>query len=178
MNANPDSMDMKQYRHTYFIKAGMILLFILTLFSLFAASWSVTLVDTIHPSAWIERRQNTWVFWCWLPIPILSIVLGFKYNHAGFKCTKNIVAGFIIGILLAVYGSFVYFQPFLRITGKFMPMNHYIDADLPENGELDIQDWGTFFDDDKTDYVIVNAYYDGEDVDTLVDSIETSKTGF
>ena len=28
---------------------------------------------------------------------------------------------------------------------------------------------------DKTDYVIANAYYDGEDVDTLVDSIETSK---
>lgn len=40
---------------------------------------------------------------------------------------------------------------------------------------MDIQDWGTFFDDDKTDYVIANAYYDGEDVDTLVDSIETSK---
>ena len=175
MNANPDSMDMKQYRHTYFIKAGMILLFILTLFSLFAASWSVTLVDTIHPQHGLNAVKNTWVFWCWLPIPILSIVLGFKYNHAGFKCTKNIVAGFIIGILLAVYGSFCLFPTFSEDYRQIYAYEPYIDADLPENGELDIQDWGTFFDDDKTDYVIANAYYDGEDVDTLVDSIETSK---
>ena len=175
MNANPDSIDMKQYRHTYFIKAGMILLFILTLFSLFAASWSVTLVDTIHPQHGLNAVKNTWVFWCWLPIPILSIVLGFKYNHAGFKCTKNIVAGFIIGILLAVYGSFCLFPTFSEDYRQIYAYEPYIDADLPENGELDIQDWGTFFDDDKTDYVIANAYYDGEDVDTLVDSIETSK---
>lgn len=175
MNANPGSMDIKQYRHTYFIKASMILLFILTLFSFFAASWSVTLVDTIHPQHGLNASKNTWVFWCWLPIPILSIVLGFKYNHAGFKCTKNIVAGFLIGILLTVYGSFCLFPTFSEDYQKISAYEPYIDADLPGNGELDIQDWGTFFNDDKTDYVIVNAYYDGENVDALMNSIETSK---
>ena len=175
MNANPDNTDSKQYRHTYFIKGFMLLLFILTLFSLFAASWSLTFVNTILPQHGFNTSKNTWVFWCWLPIPILSIVLGFKYNHAGFKCLKNIVAGFVIGFLLAVYGSFCLFPTFSADYQQINAYEPYIDANLPENGELEIQDWGTYFDDDKTDYVIVNAYYDRENVETLMNSIETSK---
>ena len=27
--------------------------------------------------------KNAWVFWCWLPVPVLSIILGFKYKNAG-----------------------------------------------------------------------------------------------
>ena len=50
--------------------------------------------------------KNTWVFWLWLPVPILSIILGFKYKRQGVKCKKNIVGGFIVGILLLIYGSF------------------------------------------------------------------------
>ena len=63
---------------------------------------------------------------------------------------------------------FVYFQCFPKI----------IDAKLPDNGELEIQDWGTYFDEDKTNYTIINAYYDKEDVGELVNSIEKSDNWF
>lgn len=49
-----------------------------------------------------------------------------------------------------------------------------IDAKLPSNGTLEIQDWGTYFDEEKTEYTIINAYYNKEDVTKLVESIETS----
>lgn len=162
----------KKYHNPNFIKTFMIILFIITICSLWGALWSVSLVDKINPQHGFNFTKNTWVFWCWLPIPILSIILGFKYKNAGFKCTKNIVGGFIIGLLLLVYGSFSLFPTFSQDYSKIDSYRSIISAQLPSNGELEIQDWGTYFDEDKTNYTIINAYYDKEDVSSLVNSIE------
>lgn len=162
----------KKYHNPNFIKTFMIILFIITICSLWGALWSVSLVDKINPQHVFNFTKNTWVFWCWLPIPILSIILGFKYKNAGFKCTKNIVGGFIIGLLLLVYGSFSLFPTFSQDYSKIDSYRSIISAQLPSNGELEIQDWGTYFDEDKTNYTIINAYYDKEDVSSLVNSIE------
>ena len=162
----------KKYHNPNFIKAFMIILFIITICSLWGALWSVSLVDKINPQHGFNFTKNTWVFWCWLPIPILSIILGFKYKNAGFKCTKNIVGGFIIGFLLLVYGSFSLFPTFSQDYSKIDSYRSIISAQLPSNGELEIQDWETYFDEDKTNYTIINAYYDKEDVSSLVNSIE------
>lgn len=162
----------KKYHNPNFIKTFMIILFIITICSLWGALWSVSLVDKINPQHGFNFTKNTWVFWCWLPIPILSIILGFKYKNAGFKCTKNIVGGFIIGFLLLVYGSFSLFPTFSQDYSKINSYRSIISAQLPSNGELEIQDWGTYFDEDKTNYTIINAYYDKEDVSSLVNSIE------
>lgn len=164
----------KKYHHSNFIKIAMIVLFIITLLSLYGAMYSVTLVDKINPQHGFNFTKNTWVFWCWLPIPILSIILGFKYKNAGFKCTKNIIGGFIIGFLLLGYGAFSLFPTFSQNYTKINEYKNIIDANLPDNGKLEIQDWGTYFDDDKTDYSIINAYYDEEDVSSLVESIKNS----
>lgn len=162
----------KKYHNPNFIKTFMIILFIITICSLWGALWSVSLVDKINPQHGFNFTKNTWVFWCWLPIPILSIILGFKYKNAGFKCTKNIVGGFIIGFLLLVYGSFSLFPTFSQDYSKIDSYRSIISAQLPSNGELEIQDWETYFDEDKTNYTIINAYYDKEDVSSLVNSIE------
>ena len=162
----------KKYHNPNFIKTFMIILFIITICSLWGALWSIFLVDKINPQHGFNFTKNTWVFWCWLPIPILSIILGFKYKNAGFKCTKNIVGGFIIGFLLLVYGSFSLFPTFSQDYSKIDSYRSIISAQLPSNGELEIQDWETYFDEDKTNYTIINAYYDKEDVSSLVNSIE------
>lgn len=47
-----------------------------------------------------------WIWWLFVPIPITSIILGFKYDVLGYKCKKNIIFGFIILILLLLVGSF------------------------------------------------------------------------
>lgn len=162
----------KKYHNPSFIKTFMIILFIITICSLWGALWSVSLVDKINPQHGFNFTKNTWVFWCWLPIPILSIILGFKYKNAGFKCTKNIVGGFIIAFLLLAYGSFSLFPTFSQDYSKIDSYRSIISAQLPSNGELEIQDWGTYFDEDKTNYTIINAYYDKEDVSSLVNSIQ------
>ena len=164
----------KKYQNPTFIKTGMLILFIVTIVSLWGALATLALVNQIHPQHGFNFIKNTWVFWCWLPIPILSIILGFKYKKAGFLCTKNIVAGFIIGFLLFVYGSFCLHPAFSRDYSEIDTYREIIDAKLPNEGELEIQNWGTYFDQDKTEYTIINAYYDQIDVKELENSIENS----
>lgn len=164
----------KKAKNTKLINTLMIILFIATLCCLWGAMWSVSLINEINPQHGFNFTKNTWVFWCWLPIPISSIILGFIYNSKGLKCTKNIVAGFIIGFLLLVYGAFSLFPTFSEDYSKINDYKQYIDASIPSNGELEIQNWETYFDDDKTEYAIINAYYDKEDVSILENSIEES----
>ena len=162
----------KKVKNPNLTKTLMILLFVATLCCLWGALWSVSLINEINPQHGFNFTKNTWVFWCWLPIPIASIILGFIYNSKGLKCTKNIVAGFIIGFLLLVYGAFSLFPTFSEDYSKINDYKQYIDASIPNNGELEIQNWETYFDDDKTEYAIINAYYDKEDVSKLENSIE------
>ncbi len=171
---NSNFKKMKKYHNPNLIKTFMIILFIVTICSLWAALWSLSLADKINPQYGSNFIKNNWVFWLWLPIPILSIILGFKYKNAGFKCTKNIVGGFIITFLLLMYGSFCLFPTFSQDYSKIDDYRNIIDANLPDNGELEIQDWKTHFDDDKTNYTKIDVYYDKEDVSNLVSSIENN----
>ena len=164
----------KKTVNTNLISTLMIILFIATLCCLWGALWSLSLINEIKPQHGFNFTKNTWIFWCWLPIPITSIILGFIFKGKGIKCTKNIIAGFIIGFLLLVYGSFSLIPTFSENYSKINDYKEYIDASIPNNGELEIQNWETYFDDDKTEYVIINAYYDKEDVSKLVSSIENN----
>ena len=152
----------------------MTFLFILTIGSLWGALWSYSLIDELNPQHGLNFTKNTWIFWCWLPIPVVSIVLGFKYKNKGMNCTKNIVGGFIIGFLLLIYGTFCLMPTFAEDYSKINDYKNYIDANIPSNGELEIHNWGTYFDDDKKEYSIIKVYYDKEDVSDLVNSIENS----
>jgi hypothetical protein len=58
----------------------------------------------------LEVLKNYWVFWLWLPIPIVSIILGFKYRKVRNAYDANIIVGFIVGILLSLFGCFCLLQ--------------------------------------------------------------------
>lgn len=63
--------------------------------------------------------------WFWLPIPILSIVLGIKYKIEGLKCTKNIVSGFIVGLIFLCSGSFSFiFKDLNDYTNSLFVITH------------------------------------------------------
>lgn len=168
------SIKAKKQINPILINYLMTILFVATLCCLHGALWSVSLVDQINPQHGFNLAKNTWVFWCWLPIPLSSIILGYIFNNKGLKCTKNIVAGFIIGFFLLIYGSFCLFPTFSEDYSKIDSYRDIVDANLPDNGKLEIQDWDTYFDEDKTEYTIINAYYDKEDVSNLVNSIENN----
>lgn len=95
------------------IKYGMLLLFFITLISLRVAYQTKDFLDELMFEEGFDYTKNMWVFWCWLPIPITSIVLGIKYKLMGYKCTKNIVVGAFIGSFLLVYGLFWLFSSVL-----------------------------------------------------------------
>ena len=171
----PKFKNIKEYNNPDLIQMFMVILFVITIGSLWGALWTMRLVDEINPQHGFNLVKNSWVYWCWLPVPLSSIILGFKYKNAGFKCTKNIVSGFIVGFLLLSYGSFsLVFPTFSQDYSKLDAYRNVIDAQLPDEGELEILDSGIYFDEDKTNYIIINVYYDKEDVRDLVSSIENS----
>lgn len=167
--------NLKNIDNTLSISYFMTFLFILTIGSLWGALWLYSVIDELNPQHGFNFLKNTWIFWCWLPIPITSILLGYKYKNKGINCTKNIVGGFIIVFLLLIYGSFCLMPTFSEDYSKINDYRNYIDANIPSNGELEIHYWGNYFDDDKKEYSIINVYYDKEDVSNLVSSIENSK---
>lgn len=166
----------KKIHNTKFLKVFMILLFILTIATLWMAIGSIGIVDKINPQHGFNYIKNVWVLWCWLPIPIASIVLGYRYRKIGLNCTKNIVAGYIIGFLLLIYGAFSLFPTYEEDYNKIDDYRDIVNANIPNNGELEIQEWGTYFDEDKTEYSLIIAYYDKEDVSDLEFSIINNNT--
>lgn len=97
------TLDENKYKTVRII---LIILFILSILSLWAGLFFSQFVSRLNNVPHVLWTQNMWVLYLCLPIPILSIVLGFIYVNKGVKCIKNIVCGFIIGFLLLIFGSF------------------------------------------------------------------------
>lgn len=167
-------------------KRRMMILFILTLLCVHGALGTYTVaVRYFDLQKWIASV----LILIWLIIPILSIVYGFKYNSAGLKCTKNIVAGFILGFILLVYGGLSFIASIVSVvqnnvdgySSEYSDIYGYssiINADLPENGELQILDIPDDADSEGLYYdrTIISADYQYEDTSALSDSIKNSDT--
>lgn len=55
--------------------------------------------------------RNMWVFFCFLPVPISSIVVGLVLRAKQKKWKKNVVFGVIFTLLLFLYGCFTFLVP-------------------------------------------------------------------
>lgn len=140
------------------IKILLLLVFILTLFSIYGATITVN-IATKNDIGFLSIKKM-WLFWLWLPIPIISTILGFKYKDTEIKCKKNIIAGFVVSFLLFSFGFFTFLFP--TITKDYKEINNYKDilkVELPKNGVLTQAHYDTMFDNDKTDFTITRATY-------------------
>lgn len=129
------------------IKLLMLILFICTIITLWIAFFTVLLITSINDGNMNNTFENMWIMYLFLPIPLLSIILGIKYKRVGIKCKKNIVAGFIIAILLIIYGSFTNIYKTID-TGE--PFNReeyekFIRTDLPKNGVFQRIEWNSSY---------------------------------
>lgn len=167
--------EIKRVDRPIFVSRALIFLFIATLFSLLGAMLTMQFTLDITHAHGFDFVKMTWVFWLWLPIPLLSIILGIKYKRAGLKCTKNIVAGVIMGFLLAVYGAFWMIPTFSENYNQNVSQDYHIldsyksilGVALPDNGDLTRQYYGEYFEPDKTEYAQISVYYDQEDTSQL-----------
>ena len=159
------------------IKNIMTFLFILTIISFFGAikTWDFA-AESQNNAVGFSSVSTTWFFWLWLPIPILSIILGYKYKKKGIKCKKNIVAGYIIGFLLLLYGSFWFIMP--SYEADYSEINKYKDiigVKLPSSGKLEKIKWDYNSDPDKTDYQTIHVFYNKDGIKKLEKGIKSNE---
>ena len=123
------------------IENVLIALFVLTIACLWLG---------LGTSAFLFEKANlhlslftkySWGMWLWLPIPILSIVLGIRYKKRGIKSTKNIVAGTIIGIWLLVFGSFFLMPDFEVDYNEIYSYEQIIGIEIPAKGTFIKEEW-------------------------------------
>ena len=95
----------KKIKNPSFVKKMMIVLFVLTIASLWFAIGMADYVAKLMNIASSEDSKTLWICWVWLPIPIASFYLGYKYQKMGLHCIKNIIAGLIIGMFLLFLGA-------------------------------------------------------------------------
>lgn len=71
-----------------------------------------------------------------IPIPTLSIVLGIIYKIKGLKCTKNIVAGIVVGIIILFEGvSYIPWDAEVSYKEIYL-YEKIIGTDIPKNGKF------------------------------------------
>ena len=125
--------------HPKVIRVILLLLFILSFFTLYFSLWLVG----INTSDTKPMAENMWLLFLLLPLPLASLILGIIYRKKGFKAKKNIVVGIIFTALLVLYGSFT-FVPDGMYSHDYSYVSQIetkINFDLPDNGEISIQDW-------------------------------------
>lgn len=79
-----------------------------------------------------------WSACFFLPITILSVVLGIVYRRKGFKCSKNIIAGIIVTVLLSCMIYFSYHNDY-QIEKDYQETRAYhsiIGEILPKEGRM------------------------------------------
>lgn len=153
----------------------MILLFIFTIGCLWFGAWGVDFVANLIDVPRFSIDEVAWVYWLFLPVPIMSIILGFKYSRVGYKCVKNIVAGIIISFSLIINGAYVFFPTHGVDYNSIYNYKDILAIDLPSTGDLLIYYDYPYTEDNKTNFTLVAAYYDNEDVSTTNKLIENIK---
>lgn len=86
------------------IRTLLTVMFILSILSVFAAMTAVQ-ITTNYGFSMIECM---WEFFLFIPIPLTSAILGIIFIQKNYKCKKNIIAGFIMCAILAIYGCFTF----------------------------------------------------------------------
>ena len=160
-------MTEKENKNTKII---MNVLFILTLASIFFG----LITSSILSYNKIDFTSTSWAFWLCLPVPILSIFLGYKYKKNGLKVKKNIISGYIIGILLLIYGSFWLMFPSSASSYNILyKYKNIISDNLPKKGDLQIVDLNSS-NSEISKYTLYVATYKKDDTKDFYNSVKKS----
>lgn len=84
--------------------AILTILFVLSILSIYGALFCV--LKTSGNKDPLDMERNMWILYTWLPIPLLSIIMGFRYQQSNENSNKNIIVGILVSIFLLIFGSF------------------------------------------------------------------------
>lgn len=122
------------------IKVLLLAMFVLSLLSIFVALVSVTICISLSPLPDFPYSmvEYMWVFFIFIPLPLASAVLGIIFYEKKYKCKKNIIAGFIMCVLLFIYGSFTFIfkDSSIHDFEYVYELEQTISIDLPDSGYI------------------------------------------
>lgn len=123
--------------------------------------------------------ENMWVFFLFVPIPIVSIIIGSFLKKKGLKYKKNIIAGIIMSILLCIYGSMAF------ISGDFydhsedyvLKVEDYVNIDIPAAKQINTKDWtdSTSSSSREESLYECDIYFDSAQVNEFENQIKTDE---
>ncbi len=121
------------------LKTISILLFVLSICTILGALFGVAILSGINQT----MLENMWVFFLFLPIPIASIAFGFYLKKKGYKYKKNVIVGFIMAVLLCIYGSFtfVFANVYSHSDEPILNAEQTLNIDIPTHSSINTQDW-------------------------------------
>ena len=157
-NINKDKLKIKSEIKELDNKKSLFLkgLFILTIFVVFISVETVNIVCKNIPNSFITEKM--YIFLLWLPIPLLSIILGFIY-----KKKSNVVVGIVVSLYLFMFGIFNLVLPIGVIEyGEIKKYEEFLNIEFPKTGKYIQNKYEIYTDNDMKDYIITEAYFDDE----------------
>ncbi len=145
-------------------KIFLLVLFVVTILSLWIAPMIANMLVQSSPLPEFSGTfpEKMWVCWALLPIPALSICLGVYFGKKGYKAKKNVVAGFIIAVLLGLFGCFSVFiqvehdMAFLNeieaVTSITLPDDGYISVIVANESNPKTEALARFYDEQKNQF--------------------------
>lgn len=121
------------------LKIISILLFVLSICTIGGALFGVAILSGINQT----MPENMWVFFLFLPIPISSIAFGFYLKKKGYKYKKNIIVGFIMAVILCIYGSFtfIFADVYSHSDEPILNAEQTLNIEIPTHSSINTQDW-------------------------------------
>lgn len=121
-----------------FKKYMLILLFLFTIFSFYIASG---IVNAVSKKNGVLVYEYMWIFLLFLPIPLLSVILGTIAKKRGYQCKKNIIGGIIVAILMLMYGTMSYDTENNNISTDYAyvgDLEEILSVDFPDTGKIEL----------------------------------------
>jgi len=87
--------------------------------------------------------ENMWVFYLFLPVPIMSIGYGFYLKKKGYKYKKNVIVGFIMAVILCVFGSFsiIFEDEYSYSDEPIRQAEQLLNIDIPAHLRIYTREW-------------------------------------
>jgi hypothetical protein len=157
--------NVSKFHDSKVMKKVLFICLIVTIVSFFLALGTWYLVINIYNVDEFMKNSYRWVMLFYLPIPIVTTILGWIYYKRGHKCFKNVVVGVLVFFSILGFGVSAFREENLynEFRKDISLLNDYKDIMkldvVPKKGELyfiqDIEDCYTVGDESiSCDYVI------------------------
>lgn len=132
---------MNRWRDNKFKKRFLLILFWLSILSIYMASYLDGFVSSKIDDI-TGFKYTGHIFLLFSSIPIMSLIMGIYYKRIGYLCKKNIIGGAIMSLIM-IMATFSGFFSYYTVKDKYFDDYSYltdlesiVNFDFPDNGDI------------------------------------------